>query len=59
MYRKVLSEEKINGNEMLHIGDSLKADFLSPKANKIDAFLMFRSDVIKRKLYDKGFRSKR
>ncbi len=59
LYRKVLSEEKINGKEMLHIGDSLKADFLSARANKIGACLLFRSDVIKRKLYDKGFRSKR
>lgn len=59
LYQKVLFEEKIEGKEMLHIGDSLKADFLSARANKIGAFLMFRSDVIKRKLYDKGFRGKR
>lgn len=40
LFEKIVIENKIKGNQMLHIGDSLKGDYIMPKKMKINAALI-------------------
>ena len=48
LYEKVIIENSIERKEMLHIGDSIKADYLGAKKAKIDSCLIGRKNRLKR-----------
>lgn len=56
LFDVVLTRERLNPCEVVHIGDSLKADFLSAKKSGISAVLIPRKNGIRRKLYEKSIR---
>ncbi|QTE67043.1 HAD hydrolase-like protein [Clostridiales bacterium] len=55
----ILKEKKITGKEILHIGDSPKADFISAKKRGINAIFVPKKKWIRGKLYEKSLRNKR
>lgn len=59
LFRAVLNENGIESSSMLHIGDSLKADFLGAHKAGIESMLITRKNRLKRFLHDKGIGSER
>lgn len=51
LYEKVLLENNIERKDMLHIGDSIKADLIGARKSRIDSFLIRRRNRIKRLIH--------
>lgn len=51
LFELVATAQSIERKEWLHIGDSVKADFLAACKQNIDAYLILRKKWIKRKIY--------
>lgn len=58
LFKVVISENELNGFKMLHIGDSIKADFKGARKAGIQAVLISRKNRLKRIWYDKSIGSK-
>lgn len=58
LFKVVISENGINSSKMLHIGDSIKADYKGAKIAGIKAVLISRKNRLKRIWHDKSIRSK-
>lgn len=58
LFKKVISENKIDSSRMIHIGDSIQADFRGAKRARIKALLISRKNRFKRIWHDKSIRGK-
>ena len=57
LFEKIVADNKGSCKEIIHIGDSLRADYLSARKKGITAYLVIRSHWIRRKIYEKSIRS--
>lgn len=51
LFQKVLKDNKINPSEMIHIGDSVKADFLGARKKGIHSILIGRKNRFERLIH--------
>lgn len=57
LFDRVVADSKGNNREIIHIGDSPRADYLSAKKRGLSAYLVTRSHWLRRKIYEKSIRS--
>lgn len=51
LFKKVIQDKKINAYEMIHIGDSIKADFLGARKARVKSVLIGRKNRFERLIH--------